>query len=40
MEGVTNWTFLNEPLKKWFIFIIAFSLMLAAWSGILRLMKG
>ncbi len=30
-----KWEFLNEPLWQWFIFIIAVSLFITAWNGVL-----
>lgn len=33
------WSFLNEPLWRWFVFIIALGLMLRAWQGVLSYMK-
>lgn len=32
---LTNWTFLNEPLWRWAIFIVAIGFILWAWGGIL-----
>lgn len=40
MDKITNWTFLNEPAWRWFIFLgvlIAFSV---AWKGVLNAIKG
>lgn len=39
IKGVTNWEFLNEPLWRWFLFVIALSLMLFAWGAILSFMR-
>jgi hypothetical protein len=38
-SGVKNWEFLNEPMWRWFIFIIAFTFMLMTWGAILNYMK-
>lgn len=32
---IADWTFLDEPLTKWFIFFGAFMLIAWAWNGIL-----
>lgn len=34
-----NASFLSEPAWKWAMFVIAMSLFLAAWSGVIRYMK-
>jgi hypothetical protein len=39
LSAIYDWQFLNEPLYRWFIFLIALSGMLFAWNGILSLMK-
>lgn len=31
--------FLNEPAWKWGVFVVAMSLFLAAWTGVVRYMK-
>lgn len=36
---VSAWTFMQEPLWRWFLFIMAFSLMLVVWRGLLGYMK-
>lgn len=33
------WKFMNEPLWRWFMFILAMNLLLAAWVGVLRFMR-
>lgn len=39
MENPFAWRFLDEPLYRWFVFIVAMSLIMAAWAGILNQMK-
>ena len=39
LNRVTNWEFLNEPLYRWFVFLIALSLMLFVWHAILSFMR-
>jgi hypothetical protein len=39
VQSVTNWQFLNEPLYRWAIFIVALSMIIFAYNGILELMK-
>lgn len=34
-----TWQFMNEPLWRWLVFIIAMNLLLAAWVGVLRFMR-
>lgn len=33
------WSFLNEPLWRWGVFVIALGLLLRAWSGVISYMK-
>lgn len=35
LSNLTNWTFLDEPLYRWFIFIGALLLIMWGWNGIL-----
>lgn len=35
VTNVTNWTFLDEPLYRWFIFFGAIILISWAWKGVL-----
>lgn len=42
-NGVTNplrWEFMNEPLWRWLVFLVAMNLLLTAWNGVIRLMSG
>jgi hypothetical protein len=39
VSSVTQWTFLNEPLYRWAIFIVAISMIMFGYNGILNLMK-
>jgi hypothetical protein len=36
---VAKWEFLDEPLWRWAVFIIAFSFLTGAWAFVLREMK-
>lgn len=36
--GITGWKFLQEPLWRWAIFIIALIFILAAWGRVLSYM--
>lgn len=35
VEAVTGWKFLQEPLYRWALFILALILILTAWRAIL-----
>lgn len=37
-KGVT-WPFLDEPLYRWFLFIIILGALLSAWAGALRMAR-
>lgn len=40
---VTNplrWEFMQEPLWRWLVFLVAMNLLLTAWNGVIRLMSG
>jgi hypothetical protein len=37
MGNPLDQTFLNEPYKKWFVFLIVMTLFLAVWGGVVRL---
>lgn len=39
VNSLTGWKFLNEPLYRWFLFIIALAFMLWAWAAIVSFMK-
>lgn len=36
VSAVTGWTFLQEPLWRWFLFVLALILILSAWRAILH----
>ncbi len=36
VSTVTGWTFLQEPLWRWFLFVFALILILSAWRAILH----
>jgi hypothetical protein len=38
-SSVTDWSFLNEPLYRWFIFFGALLFIALAWKHILEYMK-
>lgn len=40
LSSLTNWPFLQEPIWRWFVFIVAMGLLLQAWKGVLRHMEG
>ena len=35
-----NWPFMQEPLWRWFMFLVAITLFSAVWAMILKYMKG
>lgn len=39
LDKLTNWSFLNEPLWRWFVFIVAMGFIMWAWRGILSTAK-
>lgn len=39
MPNPFAWSFLDEPLWRWAVFVIALGLILHAWNGVLRLMR-
>lgn len=39
ISAITGWEFLNEPLYRWAIFMIAISFIAFAWNGTLRIFK-
>jgi len=39
ISGVTDWTFLDEPMKRWFIFFGAVFLMMFVWGDILSFIR-
>lgn len=39
MNNPLSWQFLNEPLGRWFLFVIVMILFLAVWADVLRFMK-
>ncbi len=38
IQNIIEWPFLNEPLYRWAIFLIALSFITFAWNGVLSLM--
>jgi hypothetical protein len=38
-QGLADWPFLNEPLWRWAIFMLAIGLISAGWAGVLDFMK-
>lgn len=40
MENPFKWQFLNEPLWRWFAFLVVIGLFMASWRGVLAQMKG
>jgi hypothetical protein len=39
LNGIVDWTFLNEPAWRWAVFFIGAGFFIAAWDGVLDLMK-
>lgn len=39
VSSVTNWKFLNEPLYRWVLFMVALTLIGVAWRGVVDFMK-
>jgi hypothetical protein len=39
LNGIADWQFLQEPLYRWALFILALSMILFGYNGILSLMK-
>lgn len=39
VSNLFSWPFLNEPIWRWFVFIVAISLFMAAWAGVLAYMR-
>lgn len=35
-----NWPFLNEPIYRWFLFLVVISLFIASWRFVLGHIKG
>lgn len=40
MDKLYNWPFLNEPIWRWFLFLIVIGALLGVWNGVLRHLKG
>lgn len=39
LKSIKNWPFLQEPLWRWAIFVIALAFILASWSVILGALR-
>lgn len=39
LDSITKWPFLNEPLYRWAIFLLALILIMGTWGMILGYMK-
>lgn len=39
LDRITGWSFLNEPLWRWAVFIVALIFILWAWRGVLNVAK-
>ena len=37
--GIINWEFLDEPLYRWFMFIVALTIFMALWGMVLAYMR-
>lgn len=40
VSNAVNWPFLQEPLWRWFVFIVAMGAILGVWAGVLRMIRG
>lgn len=40
LSGLINWEFMNEPLYRWALFLIAWTFLIAAWNSILKIVQG
>lgn len=40
LSSIADWPFLQEPLYRWMIFLVAIWAMLFAWNGVLSFMQG
>lgn len=39
MNSALSWSFLQEPIYRWFIFVVVMILFMTAWGDVLRFMK-
>jgi hypothetical protein len=39
MKNPFEWEFLNEPIWRWFIFLVVLSIFIAVWNGVLRFIE-
>ena len=39
LKSAVSWPFLNEPIWRWFVFILVLGFLLTAWNGVLRHMR-
>lgn len=39
MSNPFNWAFMNEPLYRWFIFVIVILLFLGVWADVIRVFR-
>jgi hypothetical protein len=40
VDNIFKWEFLDEPLYRWFILLVALSLFAGVWNQVLGYMKG
>lgn len=40
IKALPKWAFLNEPIWKWFVFLVAMGMIMAAWRSILVRVSG
>lgn len=39
MNKLATWPFMNEPIWRWFVFMVAMGGIMTAWNGVLAFMK-
>ena len=39
MDKLYDWPFLNEPIWRWFVFLIAIGFLMGAWARVLEMLK-
>lgn len=39
-ENTGEWEFMQEPLWRWTVFLVAIGLIMTGWAGIVRALKG
>ena len=39
VQNIIDWPFLNEPLYRWAVFMVAMGFITTGWHGVLEFMK-